>query len=77
MRAGLLAIVLVVGLVVFVGATYSRFRSDVQLNRERLRKLGSGSVITFSNVPAWPRAVSTHVFIREVSFSGEIAREIG
>jgi pimeloyl-ACP methyl ester carboxylesterase len=36
MRAVLLAIVLVVGLVVFVAVTYSRFQADVQLNRERL-----------------------------------------
>ena len=32
----LLAIVLVVGLVVFLAITYPRFRADVQLNRERL-----------------------------------------
>ena len=36
MRAVLLAIVLVVGLVVFVAVTYSRFQADVQPNRERL-----------------------------------------
>src|SRR5918994_3170760 len=34
--AVILAIVLVVGLVVFVALTYSRFQADVQLNRERL-----------------------------------------
>ena len=34
--AVLLAIVLLVGLVVFVAVTYSRFREDVQLNSERL-----------------------------------------
>jgi len=36
MRAVLLAIVLVVGLVVFVALTYSRFKADVQLNRGQL-----------------------------------------
>jgi pimeloyl-ACP methyl ester carboxylesterase len=34
--AVLLAILLVVGLVVFLAVTYPRFRADVQLNRERL-----------------------------------------
>ena len=34
--AVILATVLVVGLVVFVALTYSRFRADAQLNRERL-----------------------------------------
>ena len=43
--AVLLAILLVVGLVVFVALTYSRFREDVQTNRERLLS-GSDIMIT-------------------------------
>ncbi len=40
----LLAILLVVGLVVFVAFTYLRFRADVQPNRERL--LSGGRIVT-------------------------------
>ncbi len=43
--AVLLAILLVVGLVVFVALTYPRFRADVQLNRERLLS-GSDDIVT-------------------------------
>ena len=42
--AVILAIVLVVGLVVFVALTYSRFQADVQSNRERL--LSESDVLT-------------------------------
>src|ERR687897_3101469 len=42
--AVLLAIVLVVGLVVFVAVTYPRFRADVQPNRERL--LSGSDIVT-------------------------------
>jgi pimeloyl-ACP methyl ester carboxylesterase len=42
--AVLLAIVLVVGLVVFVAVTYPRFQADVQLNHERL--LSESDVVT-------------------------------
>ena len=42
--AVLLAIVLVVGLVVFVALTYPRFRADVQPNRERL--LSGSDIVT-------------------------------
>jgi pimeloyl-ACP methyl ester carboxylesterase len=42
--AVLLAIVLVVGLVVFVAVTYPRFRADIQPNRERL--LSGSDVVT-------------------------------
>ena len=42
--AVLLAIVLLVGLVVFVAVTYSRFQADVQSNRERL--LSESDVLT-------------------------------
>jgi len=43
--AVLLAILLLIGLVVFVAVTYPRFRADVQPNRERLRS-GSDVVTT-------------------------------
>jgi hypothetical protein len=42
--AALLAIVLVVGLVVFVAVTYPRFRADTQPNRERL--LGGSDTVS-------------------------------
>jgi pimeloyl-ACP methyl ester carboxylesterase len=42
--AGLLAIFLVFGLVVFVVVTYLRFRADVPLNRERL--LSGSDIVT-------------------------------
>ena len=44
MRAVLLAVVLVVGLVVFVALTYSRFKADVQLTRGQL--LSGSDIVT-------------------------------